>query len=498
MKQAGILMPVASLPSLHGVGDFGRESYRFIDMMKKADLNLWQILPLNPLGFGNSPYQPYSSKAGDEIYISLNKLCEDGLLEKVPVFKRHARKIDYQAVRAFKGKYLMEAFGAFQKLTPSNDYTQFISNDWVYNYAVFLTLKKQNSLVCWNEWPKEQQNWIKDHKYDITHLEDKIAYEMFVQYEFYKQWMELKTYANRKGIQVMGDVPIYVGIDSLDVWENQDCFLLGADNKPTFVAGVPPDYFSKTGQRWGNPIYNWDYIQKNQFRFWIDRLEYSSKLFDIIRIDHFRAFDTYWKIPASCDTAVEGEWIEAPGYAMFDALFAADPDMNIVVEDLGDLRPQVHELRDHYHFKGMRIVQFNFNPRIEEGSNYDHVENLILYTGTHDNSTIRGWFRSQPPKVKKRIREDLTRFGCTTKSIAWGFVEFTYQQDCCMAILPMQDILELPEEAKLNTPGTLGSPNWEWRLNSLSPFEKKLYKLRQAVHREKKDVIIPLLKEHIS
>lgn len=296
MRKVGMLMPVASLPGRHGIGDFGKESYNFVDLLKEAKAAIWQMLPLNPLGYGNSPYQPYSSCAGDELYINLDKLCEEGLLKRVPDFHSNATHIDYQAVREFKGKYLKKAFKNFK---PDAGYKKFIKMDWVYNYAVFLTLKKQNNLVSWNEWPVEQQNWIKDHKYDLTPLNEDIEYEMFVQYEFYKQWMELKKYANKNGIKVMGDIPIYVGIDSLDVWSGQENFLLGADGKPTFIAGVPPDYFSATGQRWGNPIYDWDYMEKDGFKFWLNRLDYSSKLFDIIRIDHFRAFDSYWKISCS-------------------------------------------------------------------------------------------------------------------------------------------------------------------------------------------------------
>ena len=474
MKRAGILMPVASLPSPHGVGDFGYESYRFIDLVKKTGLNLWQILPLNPVGYGNSPYQPYSSCAGDELYISLSMLVEDGLLDSVPDYKKNSKRVDYNGVRKFKGKYLWKAFLKFASQDKPEDYKEFVSQPWVYEYAVFLTLKKYNNLLCWNEWPLEQRNWIIDRQYDLSHLTEKIEYEMFLQYEFYIQWMKLKAYANENGIQVMGDIPIYVGIDSLDVWANQECFLLGADSKPTFIAGVPPDFFNDLGQRWGNPLYNWDKIKENNFEFWVQRLAYNNKLFDVIRIDHFRAFDTYWKIPASCDTAVGGEWVEAPGYELFDEVFRQIPDIDIVVEDLGDLRPEVLELRDHYNFKGMRIVQFNFNPDEEENSNYDHVEHLILYTGTHDNQTIKGWYKSQTPQIKKRVRKNLKRFGCTTKSVPWGFVEFTYRQNCYMSILPMQDIIELDDTARLNCPGTLGSPNWEWKMSSLKPFEDKV------------------------
>lgn len=492
MRKAGILMPVASLPSPYGIGDFGEDSYRFIDLMKQAGITLWQILPLNPLGYGNSPYQPYSSFAGDELYISLDLLEKDGLLENTKPYHKNYTHIDYQGVRAYKEKYLKKAYKNFKlqqnssksSMQRNQEYHEFIKQEWVYPYAVYLTIKKQNNLICWNEWPKDQQTWIINKEYDISHLEDKIAYEMFLQYEFFSQWMNLKEYANRNGIEIMGDIPIYVGIDSLDVWSNQECFLLDADSKPAFVAGVPPDYFSKTGQRWGNPIYDWDYIEKTGFDFWLKRLSYNSKLFDIIRIDHFRAFDTYWKIPASCDTAIEGEWVEAPGYQLFDKVFKEFKDIKIVVEDLGDLRPEVLSLRDYYGFKGMRIVQFNFNPREEENSNYDHVENLILYTGTHDNQTMKGWYQSQNPKVKKRVLRDLKSSHCTEGSPAWRFVDFTYKQDSYMSIVPMQDILELDDKGRINTPGTLGTPNWEWKMNSLEPFEKRVEALRKLVIRE--------------
>lgn len=480
MKKVGILMPVASLPSDHGIGDFGKYSYEYIDLMKQAGLNIWQILPLNPLGFGNSPYQPYSSYAGDELYICLDTLVKEGLLDSVKPYRKQRKTIDYNRVRDYKTKYLKQAF---KKFVPNEEYHEFVKQEWVYEYAVYLTLKKNNNLICWNEWPLEQQRWILDREYDLTPHKEDIDYEMFIQYEFYKQWMELKAYANKNGVEIMGDIPIYVGIDSLDVWSNQKCFLLGADSKPTFVAGVPPDYFSETGQRWGNPIYDWDYIQSTNFDLWIKRLDYSSKMFDIIRIDHFRAFDTYWKIPASCETAVVGEWVEAPGYALFDEVFKQLKDINIIVEDLGDLRPEVLELRDHYDFKGMRIVQFNFNPDEEENSIYDHVEHLVLYTGTHDNQTMRGWYKDQPANIKKRVRKNLKRYKCLEGPISWKFVEFTYKQNSYMSIIPMQDIIDLGDEGRINTPGTLGSPNWEWKMGDLNPFRQRVELLNKIINK---------------
>lgn len=323
-RMAGILMPVASLPSKDGIGSLGEQAYRFVDMLVDMGIKVWQILPLNPLGYGNSPYQPFSSYAGDEFYVDLDELVKTGLLKEEREVCSPAGpsdRIDYQRAKQYKEKYLKEAYEAFCiQNKPDADFEEFQKMDWVYPYAVFIALKKQNNLRCWNEWPKEQQDWILDHKYDISHLEDEIGYQIFVQYMFYVQWMALKSYANEKGIYIMGDVPFYVGIDSLDVWSGRENFLLDEQWKPSSVAGVPPDYFSATGQRWGNPVYNWENMQEKGFIFWVNRLKYCSTLYDIIRIDHFRAFDTYWKIPASCETAVEGEWLEAPGYAVFDEL----------------------------------------------------------------------------------------------------------------------------------------------------------------------------------
>ena len=389
-RVAGVLMPVASLPSDCGAGSFGKEAYAFVDSLARMGMKIWQLLPLNPLGYGNSPYQPYSSFAGDELYIDIALLEEAGYVksERMPFDDSgNDGKVAYEKARAYKEPYLKEAYKAFrEKESESPEFLEFKKIDWVYPYAVFIALKKQNDLRCWNEWPKEQQDWILDGKYDISHLEEEIRYQMFLQFMFYKQWMNLKAYANQKGISIMGDIPIYVGIDSLDVWGCRENFLLDAEGKPAFIAGVPPDYFSETGQRWGNPIYNWNYMEQNGFAFWINRLAYSSRLYDVIRIDHFRAFDTYWKIPASCETAIEGAWIEAPGYALFDTIFKELPDIQIVAEDLGDLRPEVLKLRDHYHFMGMHIVEF----ALLSG---EPAEHQLIYTGTHDNQTIQGWYQ---------------------------------------------------------------------------------------------------------
>lgn len=470
-RQAGVLMPLASLPSHWGVGDLGPNSYDFVNLLADTGVRVWQILPLNPLGFGNSPYQPYSSFAGDPLYISPELLQRDGLLgplvQKEPVQNR----IDYNAARARKEQLCRLAF---ERFVPDEAYEDFLKLEWVSSYAVFITLKKKNDLRCWLEWPKEQKDWpLHPENLDLSPYVEDIAYETFVQYLFYSQWNTLKQYANQKGIRILGDIPFYVGVDSQDVWMGRQNFLLDEEGHPTCVAGVPPDYFSPTGQRWGNPVYNWDQLRETGYDFWLKRLGYAATLFDILRIDHFRAFDTYWKIPASCETAIEGAWLEAPGYEVLESIRQAMPDTPIVAEDLGELRGEVYTLRDHFHFPGMRIVQFTMEPGEEEKQSADTTFQLV-YTGTHDNETMAGWYGSKTPELQQKIREILEKQGCSHGNIAQQLVYYTLQHAGFLAIIPVQDILGLGNEARLNTPGTLGSPNWEWKLTDFDALRKAL------------------------
>lgn len=471
MRKAGILMPVASLPGRQGCGTFGPEAYHFVDLLRESGLSIWQILPLNPLGYGNSPYQPYSSYAMDDLYISLDLLYEEGLIHKPARFHAKASQIDYDAVRKFREPYLKEAYSHF---TPDLNFTSFSFQGWMRNYAVFMTFKKKNGMKQWTEWPDEMKNEPQNEKSDLKPYEDDILYEVFLQYELYLQWKKLKQYANDSGIEIMGDMPFYVGLDSADVWSNRSQFLLNKDGYPRFIAGVPPDYFSATGQRWGNPIYDWDAMKKDGFTFWINRLSYCGKSMDIVRVDHFRAFDTYWKIPASCPTAIEGEWVEAPGYELFDALFAKNPDLRIVAEDLGDLRAQVLELRDHYAFRGMRVIQFTLDP--------DHMDenktHLLVYTGTHDNEPIYSWYWGESRHRQREIRRLLKQAGYHTHSFIEDVLAYSLDRDADMVIIPMFDWLHCGHEARLNTPGTVGAPNWMWRMQDMGPFEKNVRKIR--------------------
>lgn len=433
------------------------------------------------MAYGNSPYQPYSSHAMDELYISIDGLIEDGLIESAPTMNEMATQVDYEKVREFKQAIYHQAFAKFK---PDAEYQSFIKNEWVYPFAVFMTLKKKNHFKEWNRWPYVEQQWIKDHEFDLSGYRKAIEYEMFLQYELFRQWKKLKHYANDKGIEIMGDLPIYVGYDSVDVWRSQQSFLLDDKSRPTFIAGVPPDYFSETGQRWGNPIYDWEYLEKNNFEFWIDRLAYNMKMFDCIRIDHFRAFDTYWKIKADCPTAIDGTWEEAPGYALFDTIFKEIPDAKIVAEDLGNMRPEVYELRDHYHFKGMKIVQFTFDPTRE--SDFEDRENMIVYTGTHDNQTIRSWYQGQDPLKRTAMREYLNKAGYRSRRMSENFIAYAMDNMAEWAIIPMQDILNLNDEARMNEPGTIGSPNWQWKMATLKPFANRVDFFRKIVKKAKR------------
>ena len=480
MRESGVLMPVSALPSPTGVGELGRQAHQFIELLSRNGVKIWQILPLNPVGYGNSPYQPYSSCAGDEIYLSLESLQEEGLLEKLPEpFLEGETRVRYDQVRAFKDPFLREAFARFQ---PTDDYQEFIAQSWVEEYGVFRALKRANGGVCWNEWKEADKAWPEERSPLPADVEAEAAYQMFLQYLFYRQWMKVREKARENGIRIMGDVPFYVGVDSVEVWAGRENFLLDSDGRPTFIAGVPPDYFSATGQRWGNPIYDWDRLRADGYRFWVERIGYCQTLFDLIRIDHFRAFDTFWKIPASCPTAVEGEWVEAPGYAVLDALFDKLPGLNLVAEDLGDLRPQVLELRDHYQLPGMKVLSFTLEPagRYIRDREADQARQVV-YTGTHDNATAAEWYRALSPSCRRKLRRYLKVRGIQSGTMAHRLIRLGLQSRADLCVVPLQDVLGLGGEARMNTPGTVGSPNWEWRLAGWTETERNLALLRPAI-----------------
>lgn len=474
-RNTGILLPISSLPSNQGIGDFGKHTYRFIDAISKQHINIWQILPFQSLGYGNSPYQPLSSYAGDEVFISVDTLADYGLLKQSSIrnYNKFSEYVDFDGVRKFKAPYLRKAYKTFLKMQNefASEYQMFCStSDWLYPYAVFITLKKHNAMECWIKWPKEQRDWIKNRKFSMKKYEDDIQYEQFIQFIFYKQWSDIKKYANEHNVKIMGDVPFYVGLDSVDVWQNQEDFLLDANGKPTSVAGVPPDYFSDSGQRWGNPLYNWKQLKKERYDFWMQRLSWNAQHFDIIRLDHFRAFDTYWKIPAECPTAKEGEWVLGPAYDFFDELYAQMPDIHLIAEDLGELRKQVLKLRDYYHLQGMRVIQFELVPKLLKKNQPEHV---VLYTGTHDNDTLEGYYQNLSQNRKIALRRYFHNYGFDNRTFHELVIRHCLANNAETVMLQVQDILGLKSEARINTPSTIGSPNWEWKLKNL----KEVYAL---------------------
>lgn len=480
MRKAGVLLSIASLPSAYGIGDFGSEAVEFLRLLKKNGFKLWQILPLNPVGYGNSPYQAYSSYAMDEIYISLDRLKEQGLIKKTKKFEAKSEKIDFDAVRHFKTAYLKEAYENFKE---DKSYRQFCKVEWLEDYVHFRALKNLNHNELWTEWKIKSIEELDSIQKEA--LLEEMNYHRFLQYILFCQWNIVRKEAKKLKIEIMGDMPFYVGLDSADVWGNQSNFLLDDDGRPEFIAGVPPDYFSATGQRWGNPIYDWDEMEENGFDFWIQRLSWASQVLDCIRIDHFRAFDTYWKIPSSCPTAIEGEWIEAPGYEFFDTLFKKLPNIEIVAEDLGMMRDEVYQLRDHYHFKGMKIIQFTYDKYNAVDQMKDRVA-LIGYTGTHDNETLQGWLNGFSAQQKRKATAFLKKAGCTETSLSMKFIEYLLNSQVQLSILAAQDILGLDNSARMNEPGTVGYPNWQWKLKDFKKMEIKLEELKPLVKKARR------------
>ncbi len=472
-RQAGILLAISSLPGNHGIGDLGECAYQFIDLSKKAGFKIWQILPLNPSSEGDSPYSPYSSFAGDEIYISLDLLTKWHLLETVPTLKSTSM-IDYDSVRLFKHTYLIKAFQAFKKQVSlyQKEYDAFLKEAfWLEDYCQFMALNKKNLGKKWNEW--------QDLK--LAGLEQEIEYLRFVQFIFMKQFKLLKDYANDHDLLIMGDMPFYVGYDSADVYSHQACFMLGKDLLPLYVSGASPDYFSKDGQLWNHPIYNWSFLTKSHYQYWIDKLKWNQKLFDILRIDHFRAFDTYWQVPYGSINARNGKWVEAPGYDFFDTLFKELPDISLIVEDLGDLRPEVHSLRDHYHLMGMRVMEYSFGEN-EEREHFKMPEYCVVYAGTHDNAPLKGWYECELDEgYRKRIDTIMQQWHYPEMTTPEKVLHRTFDCEANIAICSVQDMLGYGNEARLNLPGTSGKPNWCWKLKDLNDYQNHLEQMQHLL-----------------
>lgn len=452
MKKAGILLPIFSLPSLDGVGTFGKSAYEFVDYMKASGLHYWQILPLNPLDSSYSPYQTISSFAGETVYIDLALLKENGLLEEIEWEHFDPHWADYRRVKIFKEPYFKQAFENF---TPEHswypDFTQFKEKTWwLDHFCDFKVLYRTNNKNEWSAW----------QQFEID--ETLKAFEAFKQYLFYRQWQELKKYANDKGIEVIGDLPFYVGYNSEDVYFNKQLFKLDDNNQPSCVSGVPPDYFNPDGQRWNHPIYDWEALEKEHFNYWVDKILQACQTVDLLRLDHFRAFDTYWQVEVHSVGARDGSWQEAPGHALFTELFNRYPNLNLIVEDLGYLREEVYQLKDRFGFMGMKIMQFSF----EETLNQQIPENCLYYTGTHDNDTLLGWMTEE--NIDYSIDELLEMALSTAAEIV---------------IIPLQDFLGLDDSSRINSPGTIGTQNWTWRIDSLEDFAEKCESIKAMLER---------------
>ena len=460
-RRAGVLLHPTSLPGGGGNGDLGPDAYRFVDFLAAAGVTVWQMLPIGPTHEDGSPYQCLSVHAGSPLLISIRLLCEWGWLDpcKPPAdgdFKAH------KLLRLRDARVRFE-----QGASPEDraDYERFCGQHayWLADFALYCALRRDSGGHPWWEW-KESLRDRKQKALDKARerLADEVEQVRFEQYLFFRQWMALKHYANERGVQLFGDLPIFVAHDSADVWAQRKYFFLDERGQPEVIAGVPPDYFSETGQRWGNPLYRWEVMQEDNFYWWRQRIHTQRELFDLVRIDHFRGFQAYWEIPAHEETAINGRWVEAPGQALFRVLHREFSPLPFVAEDLGLITEEVHQLRTHFHLPGMKILHFAFgdgpeNPYLP----HNHECNSVVYTGTHDNNTSVGWYREQSPEVQQRVREYL---GFPADLMPWPLIRSALSSIACLAVIPMQDLLELDGEARMNTPGT-SEGNWSWRFD---------------------------------
>jgi len=482
-RSSGILLHPTSLPGRFGIGDLGSEAYAFADFLVDSGQSLWQVLPLGPTGYGDSPYACYSAFAGNTLLISPERLFESGLisisdLDDLPSLP--TRRVDFAAVAKAKDVALVKAFARYQRTTDTEFRSSFETfaeqnASWLDDYALFRALKTAHQGLPWNQWEpslRRREPAVLSRAREKLH--DQIEAHKFYQFLFFKQWFELKAYCNERGIRIIGDIPIFVAQDSADVWTNPDQFKLDANGIPTVVAGVPPDYFSATGQYWGNPLYNWERMLKDGFRWWIERVRATLQTVDFARIDHFRGFAACWEIPGKDKTAERGRWVEAPGRELFMAIRKALGDLPIIAEDLGVITPDVEKLRDDFGFPGMRIVQFAFSSdtkNIDLPHNYHH--NVVVYTGTHDNDTTLGWFNSVPGagSTRTKVQINAERKFCSKylntdgSEIHWDFIRAALASVADTAIVPLQDVLGLGNEARMNLPNST-SGNWTWRFNT--------------------------------
>ncbi|MCJ7594638.1 MAG: 4-alpha-glucanotransferase [Desulfobacterales bacterium] len=471
-RRSGILFHITSLPSPFGIGDMGRGAYKFADFLATSKQGLWQILPLNPtdLVYGNSPYHSTFAFGGSSLLLSPELLAQEGFLDHgdlaPPSFPEE--RVDFPGVVKYKDALLRRAYERFKGNGEPDGYREFCVENayWLDDFALFASLKEHHQGRVWSEWPhglrdrepEALQSWKREHH-------DRVEREKFVQYLFFKQWLALKVYCNGKGIKIIGDIPIYVVYDSADVWAHPGLFNLDHEKRPLTVAGVPPDYFSETGQLWGNPVYRWDAVQATNYDWWLKRLAHNMKLFDLLRVDHFRGFIAYWEVPATQRIATPGQWVKAPAMDFFKRLMDRFPSLPIIAEDLGTITPDVLEVMDHFGFPGMKVLLFAFGEGLPSNpyAPHNHVRNCVVYTGTHDNNTTRGWFENEAaPRDKERLARYLGK-DLNAETVHRDLIRLAMMSVADRVIIPMQDILGLGEEARMNLPAKKDG-NWQWRL----------------------------------
>lgn len=490
MRKSGVLMPISSLPSKYGIGTFGKAAYEFVDQLKKGGQGLWQILPLGPTSYGDSPYQSFSTFAGNPYFIDLELLVEEGFLTKEECdaceFGDNPEYIDYGRIYEERFALLKKAFHRCD-VTKQEGYDAFLEEQafWLDDYALFMAVKNSFGGVSFSEWDepikKHEEAAVREYAKKYA---DETAFYKFLQFQFSKQWSALKKYANDKGISIIGDIPIYVAFDSSDTWANPKLFQFDEDLQPVAVAGCPPDAFSATGQLWGNPLYKWDYHRETNYEWWMKRFKHCFDLYDIVRIDHFRGFDEYYAIPFGDETAEFGKWEKGPGYELFAVMKKQLGKRKVIAEDLGFLTPSVIRLVKRTGFPGMKILQFAFDSR--EESDYlphNYTANSIVYTGTHDNDTMLGWWKTFSKKDKAFAKRYLNVK--TDREINWVFIRACMSSVSETAVIPMQDYLGLGSEARINTPSTLGD-NWKWRMldgQFTDEIADRMYELTKLYYR---------------
>lgn len=470
MRRSGILLPISSLPSKYGIGCFSKEAYEFVDGLSEAHQHFWQILPLGQTSFGDSPYQSFSTFAGNPYFIDLEKLIEEGMLTKEECeecdFGDDDRTVDYGKIYEERYDLLWCAFER-SNIEENDEFKKFVkeNEDWLPDYALYMAIKDSFEGIAWTEWEEDVRLRKKEALDEYREeLEDDILFYEFLQFKFVEQWMKLKKYANDKGIEIIGDIPIYVAFDSADCWSDTKLFQFNSDNVPIAVAGCPPDAFAADGQLWGNPLYDWDYHKKTGYEWWIRRVQYSLRLYDVVRIDHFRGFDEYYSIPYGDKTAKNGKWEKGPGIDLFKSIEDKLGKLNIIAEDLGYLTDTVEKLVKDTGYPGMKLIQFAFDSR--EQSNYlphTYEKNTIVYTGTHDNDTLVGWYDSISEEDREYALDYMNNRSTPKDKIYLDFIRMAMASVSDTAIIPLQDYLGLGSEARINIPSTLGG-NWTWRM----------------------------------